>query len=157
MAAPGKSKELKIITRPAITVADITNDLRKISLLQIIKSFGEITEKALMYLAKGIQDKDVNLGYHFFEVAGSLTSKELKEDIIALLYLGLIETNPRNKKLRITSEGLEFLERNVDRLGENKEKIAGLVEELRPKIIPIDAEQELSFKLLRVSRRRRRR
>jgi len=157
MAAPGKSKELKIITRPAITIADIVNDVRKIALLQTIKSFGEITEKALIYLVKNIQDKNVNLGYKFFEIAGSLSSKELKEDIIALLYLGLLETNPRNKKLRVTSEGLEFLENHVSKLGENAEKIPQLVEELRSKIIPIDAEQELSFKLLRIFRRRRRR
>ena len=158
MSTPGKSKELKIITRPALTINDIVNDSRKIALLHIVKSFGEITEKALYHLVKDVQEGEkIELGYNFFEIAGILSSKELKEDLIALLYLGLLETNPRNKKLRITADGLDFLEQNIGKLGDNAEKIAEAVENLKPKIIPIDAEQELTFKLMRPGRRRRRR
>lgn len=156
MSAPSKSKELKIITRPALTINDIVNDSRKIALLHIVKSFGEITEKALYHLVKGVQEEGkIKLGYSFFEVAGILSSKELREDLIALLYLGLLESNPRNKKLRITADGQEFLEQNIEKLGDNAEKISEAIENLRPKIIPIDAEQELTFKLMKPGRRRR--
>lgn len=156
MSTPSKSKELKIITRPALTINDIVNDVRKIALLHVIKTFGEITEKALYYLIKWIQEKKLDLGYSFFEIAGTLSSKELKEDIIALLYLGLLETNPRNKKLKITADGLDFLEKYGSKLDETIEKLTQAVEDLRPKVIPIDAEQELSFRLFRGSRKRRR-
>ncbi len=153
-----KSKELKIITRYVVTLKDVERDPRKIKLLYTIKSYGEISEKALQYLVYHLaKDKGIDLGYKFLVIGNVPSSKELKEDMVALLYVGLLETNPRNKKLRVTSLGNEFLEKTKI-LEPDIEKLSKSIEELRSRIQSIDAEVEMTIReLARMMRRRRRR
>jgi len=110
----------------------------------IINILEEISEKALTHLIYLIQkEKGIDLGYKFFLVAGNPSSKQLLDDIFALLYVGLIETNPRNKKLRLTSTGKEFLEQTGGVPEEILSPIKSAIEELRSKIQLVDAEVEL--------------
>ncbi len=151
--ATGKSKELKIVTRHVITVKDIENDPRKIKLLYIIDQVGGISEKALQYLLYYMKEKGYDLGYNFIMLGDMPSSKEVINDTLALRYVGLAETNPR-RKIVTTSLGKEFLEKHKDAISdEEKDTIKKLVEELRPRIAPIDAEVEV---MSRPRRRRRR-
>ncbi|HIQ04010.1 MAG TPA: hypothetical protein EYH40_06310 [Desulfurococcales archaeon] len=153
---PGK--ELKIISRPALTLNDIIKDKNKILLTYIINVYGEISEKALHYLVKELKDKGFELKYNFIDIAGVPSSKTLHEDVVALLYVGILESNPRNKKLRLTNEGKELLEKASNKLSKDEcEKLLKIINEVKPKIIPIDAEQELATMLLRRRGRGRRR
>jgi len=148
----GKTKELKIITRHVITIDDIKKDPRKVKLLYIISEIGSISEKALQYLLYYMKENGYDLGYYFVLLGQTPSSKELLNDTLALRYVGLLETNPR-KKLVVTSLGKEFLDKNSNIIpDEEKDQIKKLIEELRIKIAPIDAEVEL-----RAGPRRRRR
>ncbi len=154
----GKSgKELRIVTRHPITLDDIRRDEDKVRLLHIIRLYGEITEKALQYLVYELKQKGFNIGYEFSLIGGVPSSRPLRDSLIALLYTGLLETNPRNKKLRLTSTALEEFLPSEKIPEEEAEKLRELVEELRPKISAIDAEVELATMLGRGGRRRRRR
>ena len=149
----GKSKELKIVTRHVITVQDIEKDPKKVKLLYIISEIGGISEKALQYLLYYMKEEGYDLGYNFVMLGQFPSSKEILNDSLALRYVGLLETNPR-KKLVITSLGKEFLEKHADKIPEEeKEKIKKLIEELRIKIAPIDAEVELRARPRRRKRR----
>ena len=148
-----KSKELKIITRQVITINDIEKDPRKIKLLYMISILGSISEKALQHLIYFMKEKEYDLGYNFVLLGTTPSSKELHNDLVALLYVGLLESDPR-KKLLLTSLGKEFLKKHENRIpDEEKEKIKTLIDELRVKIAPIDTEVEL---VSRMRRRRRR-
>jgi len=118
---------------------------------------GGIYERSLAHLVYWLQnEKGIDLGYNFFMVGDVPTSKELHEDIIALLYVGYAETDPKTKKLRLTNDGKEFLERKgVDQ--EFFEKLRAAVEELKPKIAALDAQIELTTILSRPRAPRRRR
>jgi len=145
MPAQQKTKELKTFSMQVITPEDIKRDLRKLRLLHLIESVGPISEKALthlLYLMK--EEKDVDLGYNFVVIGGKPVSKEVLEDLRALLYVGFVENEPRTRKLQVTSNGLEFLEKN--RLSDElTKKVLEVAEELKPKIAPIDAEVELAI------------
>ncbi|MET1159954.1 MAG: hypothetical protein ABWW65_03245 [Thermoprotei archaeon] len=141
-----KSKEIKIITKHVVTLQDIEKDLRKIKLLYIMSEFGEISEKALQYLLYEMKNKGYDLGYNFTVVGRVPTSKELFNDLIALKYTGLVETNAI-RKLVISSLGREFLEKHSSKISdEEKNNIKNLIEELRVKVKPIDVEVEMMFK-----------
>lgn len=155
--ASTKSKELKIITRHVVTVNDVLKDPRKIKLLYLIKEFGEISEKALQYLVYWLKsEKGVDLGYDFLVIGNVPSSKDLKMDIVALLYVGALETNPKNKKLRVTGIGEELLGK-VDIDKEELEKLVSNAKDFEAKVRSIDAEVELVVKMLSSTRRRRRR
>ncbi len=156
-SASTKSKELKIITRHVVTADDVLKDPRKLKLLYLIKGFDEISEKALQYLVYWLKsEKEVDLGYDFLVIGNVPSSKDLKMDLVALLYVGAIETNPRNKKLRVTGVGEELLEKSKLDKGE-LEKILSAAKEYEAKVKSIDAEVELTIKMLSSTRRRRRR
>ncbi|NPA98450.1 MAG: hypothetical protein GXO43_03630 [Crenarchaeota archaeon] len=154
MSKPSKSKELKIVTRHVITIDDIKKDPRKVKLLYIINVTGGISEKALQYLLYYMKEEGYDLGYKFVMLGTVPSSKEVLNDTLALRYVGLLETNPR-RKLVVTSLGKEFLDKEGDKYlnDDEKDQIKKLVEELRVKIAPIDAEVEL---MSRPRRRRRR-
>ncbi len=120
---------------------------------------GEISEKALQYLVYWLKtEKQLDLGYEFLVIGNVPSSKELKMDIVALLYVGALETNPRNKKLRVTSVGKELLEKTVtENLKPEFDRVVAAAKELEAKVKSIDAEVELTIKMLRQSMRRRRR
>ncbi len=147
-----KSKEIKIVTRHVITIDEVEKDLRKIKLLYIISVVGDISEKALQYLLYEMKEKGYDLEYGFTLVGNIPTSKELFNDLLALKYTGLVETNP-SRKLIVSSLGREFLEKNVNKITEEeRDEIKKLIDELRVKVRPIDVEVEMRF---RRTRRRR--
>jgi hypothetical protein len=103
-----KSKELKIVTKPVIALESVKNNMRAIKVLYLISELGSVTEKGLSYVIKELSSAGVDLGYRFLEIAGIPTSKELREDIISMLYVGLLESS-QGKKLSVTSQGKEVL------------------------------------------------
>ncbi len=159
MSKPSKSKELKIITKHVVTIDDVAKDPRKLKLLYLINALEEISEKALQYLVYWLKtEKQLDLGYEFLVIGNVPSSKELKTDIVALLYVGALETNPRNKKLRVTSVGKELLEKTVtENMKPEFDRVVAAAKELEAKVKSIDAEVELTIKMLRQSMRRRRR
>ncbi len=152
-----KSKELKIITRHVVTINDVLKDPRKIKILYLINEFEEMSEKALQYLVYWLKsEKNIDLGYDFLVIGNVPSSKDLKMDLVALLYVGALETNPKNKKLRVTSIGKELLGKvNLDK--EELDKIVANAKEYEARVKSIDAEVELTVKMLSSARRRRRR
>jgi hypothetical protein len=103
-----KSKELKIVTKPVIALESVKNNKRAMKVLYLISELGSVTEKGLSYVIKELSSAGVDLGYRFLEIAGIPTSKELREDIISMLYVGLLESS-HGKKLSVTSQGKEVL------------------------------------------------
>ncbi len=155
MSQKGSSgKELRIVTRPVVTIDAVKKDLKKLLLLHVIKEMKEISERSLSKLIHMLKDeKGVDLGYEFLVIGDVASSRALAEDLRILLYLGLIETHPVTRKLRLTSTGEEFLEQNpVDE--EKLKEIKEALEELKPKIL---AEESTADILMRGFRRRRRR
>ncbi len=147
-----QSKELKIVTRPVITVDSVKGDPIKLKLLHIIKHLNGVSEKALTHLIYLLQNEaKVQLKYSFVNVGGVPCSKQLRDDVNVLLYLGLVETDAVSRKLKLTSNGMEFLEKHG--LDENELKtLLDSVDGLRSKISSIDAEADLSARKLRSSR-----
>jgi len=156
----GSKKELVIVSRPAVTRDQVERDERKKRLLLVLKTMEDqsgIYERSLAHLVYWLQkEKGIDLGYNFYMVGDVPTSKELHEDIVALLYVGYAETDPKTKKLRLTNDGKEFLEKKgAD--PEFFEKLHAAVEELKPKIAALDAQIELTTILSRPRAPRRRR
>ncbi len=156
----GTKKELVIIARPAVTLDQVKADPRKRNLLLVLLALEKlrgIYERSLAHLLYWLKtEKNIDLGYEFFLVGDTPTSKQLHEDLVALLYLGLAETDPRTKKLRITNDGKEFL-KTVGYDEELLKKIEDAIEELKPKITTIEAQIELTTMLMRPGAPRRRR
>ncbi len=141
-ASGGKTKELKIITRHVITVDDVKKSKNMKIILHIVKHLGEISEKGLTRLLYEMKEKGVDVGYQFVKIGKVVGSKDLHQDIMDLLYVGLLERNPAKNKLRLTPDGEEFLEKYG--LPEEEIKpILSLVDQLKPVIEPIEAEVEM--------------
>lgn len=141
--AQQKSKEMKVFSTQVITLDHVKKDKRKLLLLNIIKTCNEISERGLSILITMLKDeKNINLNYTILKLGNRIIARELQEDIRALLYLGLIEVDPKNKKLKLTSNGQEFLD-NIVSTVEDLKDILSAVEELKPRIIPIDEEVSL--------------
>lgn len=141
MSQQTKSKELKIVTKPVIVLDQLRSNRRAIKTLFLVSELGGVTEKALAYVIKELQSAGVDLGYKFIEIAGIPTSKELREDVIAMLYVGLLESG-QNKKLSITSQGKEFIEQ----VGVEQEFIENLrskLPEVKTKLATLIAEADL--------------
>ncbi len=141
MSQQTKSKELKIVTKPVIVLDQLKSNKRAIKILFLVSELGGITEKALTHVVKELQPAGIDLGYRFVEIAGIPTSKELREDIIALLYVGLLESG-QNKKLSITSQGKEFLEQ-VGVEQDFVENLRSKLPEVKAKLATLIAEADL--------------
>ena len=159
MSQSKTTKEIKIVTRPVVTIDAIKRDSRKLKLLHIIDMIGQISEKGLTQLIYKLKDdKGIDLGYKFFSIAGMPNSKELLEDIKVLLYLGLVESDLISRKLRLTSLGKEFLSSEGDRVSkEYLENISNALEELKTYIQSLDSTTEIVIRGMRSLRSRRRR
>lgn len=137
-----KSKELKLEAKQLITKEQVMQVPRLMKLLKLIDMQGEISEKGLNYLVFKLKDKGIDFGYKFFKVADAIVSKNLKEDIISLLYVEFLETVGRAKKLKLTSMGKEAL--SAVSLPENEiDEMKKAVEELKGEVAMIEAEVEL--------------
>ncbi|UXD21882.1 hypothetical protein IPA_09195 [Ignicoccus pacificus DSM 13166] len=145
MSAPGgKSKELKIVARQVVTLDDIKKSKRMITVLHIVKHLGEISEKGLTHLLYEMKEKGVDLGYQFVKIGKVIGSNEVHQDILDLLYVGLMERVPGKNKLRLTSDGEEFLEKYGGIVSEDElKRILEVVDELKSTISTIEAEAEM--------------
>ncbi|MCG2870754.1 MAG: hypothetical protein L7H12_04470 [Sulfolobales archaeon] len=144
MSQPGsqtKSKELKLVTKQVVTSDSVKEDKRKLQLLYLISNFDGISEKALLYAISELKNKGLDLGYTIVTLGNNVTSPQVKDDLTALLYLGLLE-NDQAKMLKVSSNGKDFLESNpVDEAFKNQ--LTSLIQELKEKIKAIDEEQRL--------------
>ncbi|MEM1931445.1 MAG: hypothetical protein QW780_00905 [Sulfolobales archaeon] len=132
------SKELKIVARPVVTLDDAIKDSRKVCVLGVVKSLGEISERGLiscLYILKTEKNKD--LGYSFQVVGTIVNSRELLEDIRVLLYLGLLEVT-EGRKLRLTSLGKEFLDRLTGDQKQVLDELTKVVEEVKQRVLSED-------------------
>jgi hypothetical protein len=107
----GKSKELKIVTVQVVTKDKVVKNPRQMALLYIIDSLGPLHERTLHDIVKHIQDLGGDLGYEFKSLGVGLHCPELKNDLIALTYVGFVEVDPVKRKYRSTGEGKEALEK----------------------------------------------
>jgi uncharacterized protein YwgA len=151
-------KELKIITVQVVTRDRVLKNDRQMALLYIIDKFGPLHERTLQHLIHKIQELGYDLGYKDFSVVGEVPySPTLKSDIVALLYVGFVETEPSvYRKLRVTSDGKEALEKKY-RVPEDLEKIVSEnFEELRNLASLIDNQVDLQVRRMRERRRPRR-
>jgi len=140
-----KGKEIKFETRHVITRDQVLKNERLMKTLLTINLYGDISEKALHTLVHDLKEAGIDLGYSFLKIGNVITSKQLKDDVISLLYVDFIESVGRAKKFRVTGMGKEALEQfSIDK--EFLDKLKKKIEELRPKIAAIDAEVELSHR-----------
>jgi hypothetical protein len=141
-----KGKELKIVTRHVVSLTDVEKNPRLIKLLYITSLFKDISEKALLHLLYYMRQNGYDLGYNFVVIGQTPTSKDVSSDLAVLKYLGLLEVNEK-KKLATSSLGKEFIVKHLETTLKNeKEAIDKLVNELKVKIAPIDAEVEIKVK-----------
>lgn len=156
------TKELKIVTRPVVTIDAVKRDLKKMRLLHIVKLMEQVSERGLTMLLYKLRDvKDFDLGYRFIVINNIPNSKDLLEDVRVLLYLGLLETDLVTRRLKLTSAGREFLDKEGGVIGDEElSKLKEMIEELKPAIRSEDTATEMllrEVKLLKGRRRRRRR
>jgi len=136
-----KKKELKIEMRRVIAPEQVLKNRRQMQLLQIINEYGDISEKGLAYLLSELKGLGLDVGYSFAKIGGVPASKDLKDDVMALLYVGFLEVVGKSKKLRITASGKEALEKAAPvGLPANLKE---LIEKVRAKVAAVDAEVEL--------------
>jgi len=149
--ATEKSKEVKIIAKQVFTLSDIEKNPRALKLLYIINNMGVISEKALQYLLYYMKESGVDFKYAFTTIGGAPSSRELLNEILSLKYVGLIESLP-NRKIVLTGLGKEFLAGRLNALSEEEKNLLNkALGEVKPRIVPIDA--EVDIKLKRQSRR----
>lgn len=137
-----KTKEIKIITRQVVSIGEVQKNPRLLRLLYVISLAGSLSEKALVTLLYEFKVKGYDLGYNFATIGGTVTSRDVLNDLTMLKYLGLVEVGP-NRKLRIAGSGREFLDAKREELKNDEQTIKSLYEELKPKILPMDLEVEV--------------
>ncbi|MEM0200060.1 MAG: hypothetical protein QXY56_02420 [Saccharolobus sp.] len=148
-----KSKDLKIVSKQVISPNVIKEDKRKLQLLYILKQVNKLTEKSIILLLYELKQKGIDLGYQFNVIGNNVFSSMIKEDLTSLLYLGLIENDPISKKISVSNNGIEVLEKNpIDE--EYKNKLLQALNEIKTKILAIDEEYNLKIKS-EMKRRRR--
>ncbi len=127
-------------------------------LLYIIDKFGPMHERTLQHLIYKVQELGYDMGYRDFSVVGEVPySPTLKSDIVALLYVGFIETEPTMyRKLRVTGDGREALEKYDVPQG-LADTISTHFEELRNLASIIDNQVDLQVRRRMLQRRRPRR
>lgn len=123
----------------------LNEDKRKLSLLYIINRMERVSEKALTALIFEMKEKGMDLGYNFNNIGNNIFSHSLKEDITSLLYLGFIENDLKTKKLSLSNDGKEFLEKSQIE-EEMKNKLDSTINDLKVKINAIDEEYNLKMK-----------
>ncbi|BBG24526.1 hypothetical protein [Sulfuracidifex tepidarius] len=140
-----KSKDLKISSKQVINPTIVNEDKRKLNLLYIINRMERVSEKALTTLIAEMKEKGLDLGYEFNNIGNNTFSHSLKEDITSLLYLGFVENDLKTKKLSLSNDGKEFLEKSqIDE--ELKSKLDSMINDLKVKVNAIDEEYNLKMR-----------
>ncbi|MCE4606706.1 MAG: hypothetical protein F7B59_05155 [Desulfurococcales archaeon] len=158
MSQPSKgTKDFKLVTFKVVTIDQVLKNERLMGLLYLLSKFKELNEKTIYHLVHEVQEKGHNLGYKFFVVGGHPNSKQLKDDLVALMYVDLIETEPRTKKVKLTGQGLDVIEKYVKEMPTDKKSLVdNIIDEIKKKIMVLDNEVDLEM-TLRKNRRRGRR
>ncbi|MEM1619887.1 MAG: hypothetical protein QXU52_03955 [Fervidicoccaceae archaeon] len=143
MSTTEKRKEIKIEAKQMVTLDQVLRSDRLMKLLFVVNAYGEISEKALSYMLNELKSQGIDLGYSFVQLGGALINKMLRDDILSLLYVELLEVSGRARKLKLTGAGREALEK-ASVPEDFKERVRAAVEKLRPKVATVDAEAELS-------------
>ncbi len=138
-------KELKIVATQVITKEKVLQTPRLIALLYLIKRFGAVHERTLQFIMNYLQEKGAELGYQFTRLGNDPYSPSLKNDIVALLYTGLAEAEPRYRKIRVTSDGREVLE-SISVPSSFKELLETNFSEIKSKASMIDAEIDFEIR-----------
>jgi len=107
----GSAKELRITPTQVITKEKVLQNPRLMGLVYLVSRLGPIHERTLHMVVSEVQAKGFDMGYQFFKVGQDPYSPALKSDVVALLYVGLLESEPRYKKLVVSSAGKEALEK----------------------------------------------
>ncbi|AAK40549.1 DUF1411 domain-containing protein [Saccharolobus solfataricus] len=147
MSQPGqqKSKDVKMVSKQVISTNIINEDKRKLQLLYIIRQIGKLTEKSIIMLLYELKQKGIDLGYQFNVIGNNVFSLMAKEDLTSLLYLGLVENDPVTKKISISNNGIEILDKTqID--DDFKNKLAQALNEIKTKILAYDEEYNLKIK-----------
>jgi hypothetical protein len=147
LSQPGqqKSKDVKMVSKQVISTNIINEDKRKLQLLYIIRQIGKLTEKSIIMLLYELKQKGVDIGYQFNVIGNNVFSLMAKEDLTSLLYLGLIENDPVSKKIGISNNGIEILDKT--QIEEDfKNKVAQALNEIKTKILAYDEEYNLKIK-----------
>ncbi|MEB3756753.1 MAG: hypothetical protein GSR79_07860 [Desulfurococcales archaeon] len=158
MSQPSKgTKDFKLVTFKVITIDQVLKNERLMGLLYLLSKFKELNEKTIYHLVHEVQEKGYNLDYSFFIVGGHPNSKQLKDDLVALMYVDLIEAEPRTKKVKLTGQGLDVIEKHAKEMPADKRSLIGnIIDEIKKKIMILDNEVDLEM-TLRKNRRRGRR
>lgn len=141
------TKELKIVSVQVVTPDAVMKNPRQMGLLYIIDRLGPTHEKTLQHITYIIQEElNAGLGYDFRKVGNTPYSPQLKSDLVALLYVGFVETEPGLfRKLRTTSSGKDALEKVAPPAG-LVETINSNFELLRNKASILDSELDLEIR-----------
>jgi hypothetical protein len=158
MSQPSKgTKDFKLVTFKVVTLDQVLKNERLMNLLYLLSKFKELNERTIYHLVHEVQEKGLNLGYSFFIVGGHPNSKQLKDDLVALMYVDLVEANPRTKKVKLTGQGLDIIEGYTKELPADKKSLMdNIVDEIKKKITVLDNEVDLEMALKRNRRRGRR-
>lgn len=150
------SKDLKIVTVHVVTRDRVIKNDRQMALLYIIDKFGPLHERTLQHVVHKMQELGHDIGYKDFSVVGEVPySPTLKSDIIALLYVGFVETEPSVfRKLRVTSDGKEALEKSYKAPEGLERVVSEHFEELRNLASLIDNQVDLQVRRRMRERRR---
>jgi len=147
LSQPGqqKSKDVKMVSKQVISTNIINEDKRKLQLLYIIRQIGKLTEKSIIMLLYELKQKGVDIGYQFNVIGNNVFSLMAKEDLTSLLYLGLIENDPVSKKIGISNNGIEILDKTQIE-DDFKNKVVQALNEIKTKILAYDEEYNLKIK-----------
>jgi hypothetical protein len=142
-------KELKIVSTQVITKDRVFQNPKFMSLLYLISKLGAVHERTLQIVIHDLQGKGADFGYQFNLLGNDPYSPVLKNDIVALLYTGLAEAEPRYRKIRLTGDGKEALEK-IGIQKNYQDLIDKNLNEIKSKASMIDA--EIDFELRKSSK-----
>ncbi len=141
----GSVKELKIASFQVVNKDKVMQNPKMMGLIYLVNRLGPIHERTLHMIVNEIQGKGFDLGYQFFNIGQEPYSPALKNDIVALLYVGFLETEPRYRKLVVSSSGREALEKVGAPKG-LQDLVESSIQELKAKSSMMDARIDVELK-----------
>ncbi|ADL19293.1 hypothetical protein ASAC_0887 [Acidilobus saccharovorans 345-15] len=141
----GSAKELRITPTQVVTKDKVLQNPKLMSLVYLVSRLGPIHERTLHMIVSEVQQKGFDLGYQFFKVGQDPYSPALKNDVVALLYVGLLEAEPRYKKLVVSSSGKEALEKVGTPKG-LQDVVESSIQELKAKSSMMDARIDVEIR-----------
>lgn len=143
------TKDIKVVATQVITKDRVIQNPKLLSLLYLISQLGMVHERTLQIVVAELKNKGVDLGYQFSQLGNDPYSAALKNDIVALLYTGLAEAEPRYRKIRVTGDGKEVLEK-ADSIKPFQDSLNKILNEIKNKASMVDA--EIDFEIRKVNK-----